>query len=51
MTLSGLTLCLILGGLAFAAAAGFLFAAAARTGQLDDLEDVKFQMLREDHDA
>jgi len=51
VTLSWLTLSLILGGLAFAAAAGFLFAAAVRSGQMDDLEDVKFQMLREDHDA
>jgi cbb3-type cytochrome oxidase maturation protein len=45
-----LTLALILGGLAMAAAAGFLFVAAVRSGQMDDLEDVKFQMLREDND-
>lgn len=48
--MSLLTLCLILGGLAMAAAAGFLFVAAVRSGQMDDLEDVKFQMLREDRD-
>jgi nitrogen fixation-related uncharacterized protein len=45
-----LTLALILGGLAMAAAAGFLFVGAVRSGQMDDLEDVKFQMLREDNE-
>jgi cbb3-type cytochrome oxidase maturation protein len=48
---SVLTLCLILGGLAMGLAAGLVFVAAARSGQMDDLEDVKFQMLRKDHDA
>ncbi len=48
--MSLLTLALILGGLAMAAAGGFLFVAAVRSGQMDDLEDVKFQMLREDRD-
>jgi cbb3-type cytochrome oxidase maturation protein len=46
-----LTLSLILGGLAMGLGAGLWFAVAVRSGQLDDLEDVKFQMLREDDDA
>lgn len=45
-----LTMCLIAGGLASALAAAMAFVAAVRSGQLDDLEETKFQMLREDHD-
>ena len=46
-----LTIGLLAGGLCMAIAAGFIFAAAVRGGQLDDLEEVKFQMLRENHDV
>ena len=45
-----LTICLIAGGLATAIAAALVFTAAVRSGQLDDLEETKFQMLREDHE-
>jgi len=48
--MTAMTLCLIAGGLATAAAAALAFAAAVRSGQLDDLEETKFQMLREEHD-
>ena len=48
--MTALTICLIGGGLATAIAAALGFAAAVQAGQLDDLEDTKFQMLREDHD-
>lgn len=48
--MTALTICLIGGGLATAIAAALMFAAAVRSGQLDDLEETKFQMLREDHD-
>ncbi len=48
MSDSALTLCLIAAGLATATAAGLFFVWAVRSGQLDDLEDVKFRMLRED---
>ncbi len=44
------TLSLILGGIAMGLAAGLWFVVAVRSGQMDDLEDVKFQMLREDRD-
>ncbi len=43
-----LTICLIGGCVASAFAALFFFVGFVRNGQLDDLEDVKFQMLRED---
>ncbi len=46
--MSLLTLSLILGGLAMGLSAGLWFVLAVRSGQLDDLEDVKFQLLRED---
>jgi hypothetical protein len=42
------TLCLIAGGLFSALAAALAFAFAARAGHLDDLEETKFHMLRED---
>jgi hypothetical protein len=45
-----MTLCLIAGGLATAAAAALAFVAVVRAGHLDDLEETKFQMLREDHE-
>ncbi len=46
--MTALTLCLIAAGLATAIAAGLFFVGAVRSGLLDDLEDVKFRMLRED---
>lgn len=48
--MTALTMCLIAGGLATAAAAALVFVAAVRGGQLDDLEETKFQMLREDQE-
>jgi nitrogen fixation-related uncharacterized protein len=45
---TALTLCLILGGLCTAAAAGLAFAGLVRSGQLDDLDEAKFRMIRED---
>jgi len=45
-----LTLCIIAGGLSSVIAAAMVFVAAVRSGQMDDLEETKFQMLREDHD-
>jgi cbb3-type cytochrome oxidase maturation protein len=43
-----LTICLIAGGVVLAAAAAIAFAASVKGGQLDDLEETKYQMLRED---
>jgi len=48
--MSALTLCLLAWGLATATAAGLCFVGAVRAGHLDDLEDTKFRMLREDED-
>jgi hypothetical protein len=45
---SATTLCLIAGGLCSAVAAALAFAAAVRAGHLDDLEETKFRMFRED---
>ncbi len=45
---TALTLCLIVSGLATAISAGLFFVGAVRSGQMDDLEEVKFRMLRED---
>ncbi len=45
------TLCLILGGLAMGLAAGLVFMMVVRSGLMDDFEDVKFQMIREDHES
>ena len=46
--MTALTLCLIAAGLATAVAGGLFFVGAVRSGQMDDLEEVKFRMLRED---
>ena len=46
--MTALTLCLIAGAIASAVAAALVFAGMVRSGQLDDLEETKFQMLRED---
>jgi cbb3-type cytochrome oxidase maturation protein len=46
--MTALTLCLIAAGIAMAISAGLFFVWAVRSGYLDDLEDVKFRMLRED---
>ncbi len=43
-----LTACLIGGCVASAFAALFFFVWGVRSGHLDDLEDTKFRMLRED---
>jgi cbb3-type cytochrome oxidase maturation protein len=45
---SPLSLCLIVGALVSAVAGALFFAFAVRSGQMDDLEDVKYRMLRED---
>ncbi len=45
------TLSLILGGLAMGLAAGLVFMMVVRSGLMDDFEDVKFQMIREDHES
>jgi hypothetical protein len=45
---TALTACLIAWGLVTAAAAGLVFVGAVRAGHLDDLEDVKFRILREE---
>lgn len=46
--MSALTLCLIAAGIATAAAAGLVFVGAVRSGWMDDLEDTKYRILRED---
>ncbi|MHB8875375.1 MAG: cbb3-type cytochrome oxidase assembly protein CcoS [Myxococcaceae bacterium] len=46
--MTALTLCLLAGALLSAAAGGLLFVGAVRAGQLDDVEEAKFRMLRED---
>ena len=45
--MTALTLCLIVGGLTLAASAALAFAGAVQGGHLDDLEETKFQMIRE----
>jgi cbb3-type cytochrome oxidase maturation protein len=42
------TFWLLLGALAMGCAGGLAFVLAVRSGQLDDLEDVKHQMFREE---
>ncbi len=46
--MTALTLCLILGAACSAVAAGLTFAGVVRAGHLDDLEETKFRMIRED---
>lgn len=48
--MSALTLCLLAGGLCTATGAALAFAWAVRAGLLDEIEDVKFQLLREEDD-
>jgi cbb3-type cytochrome oxidase maturation protein len=43
-----LTICLIAGGVVLAIAAAIAFTASVKGGQFDDLEETKYQMLRED---
>ena len=43
-----LTIGLIAGATLMAAAGGVLFVLAVKKGQFDDIEDTKFQILRED---
>jgi cbb3-type cytochrome oxidase maturation protein len=45
-----LTLCLLLGGLFMGLAGGLAYVLAVRTGQLDDPEEAKYQMLRGNSD-
>jgi hypothetical protein len=47
---TALTLCLIASGICAATAAGLFFAGAVKAGLMEDLEDVKYRMLREDED-
>ncbi len=44
--MSTLTICLLLGALFMGAGGGLAFVLAVRTGQLDDIEEPKYQMLR-----
>jgi nitrogen fixation-related uncharacterized protein len=46
--MTALTLCLIAAGIATAVSAGFFFVGAVRSGWMDDLEDTKYRLLRED---
>ncbi len=46
--MSALTLCLIAAGIATAVSAGLFFVGAVRSGWMDDLEDTKYRLLRED---
>ncbi|MDF1563643.1 MAG: cbb3-type cytochrome oxidase assembly protein CcoS [Deltaproteobacteria bacterium] len=43
-----MTLILLASAVLMAAGAGLIFAWAARSGQFDDMEEAKYQMLRED---
>ncbi len=45
-----LTFCLLVGGLCMGLAGGLAYVLAVRTGQLDDVEDIKYQMLRGNSD-
>ncbi len=46
--MTALTLCLLAGGIACAIGAALFFAGAVRAGLMDDVEEAKFRMLRED---
>lgn len=46
--MTALTLCLIVAGIVTATGAGLFFVGAVRSGLMDDLEETKFRMLRED---
>lgn len=46
--MTALTVCLVAGGIASALAAALAFVWAARSGHLDDLEETKFRMFREE---
>lgn len=45
-----MTLGLVIGAVLMALAAGLAFAGAALTGQFDDVEEAKFQMMRADQE-
>ena len=45
-----LTICLLAGALLMGLAGGLAFLLAVRTGQLDDVEEPKYQMLRGNSD-
>ncbi len=48
--MSTLTIVLLVGGLCMGVAGMLIFVAAARSGQFDDIEEVKYRMLREDEE-
>jgi len=48
--MTALTICLMTAGIASAVAAALAFVWAARSGHLDDLEETKFRMFREEQD-
>lgn len=45
-----MTICLLAGALVMGLAGGLAYWLAARTGQLDDIEEAKYQMLRGNSD-
>ncbi len=46
--MSALTIVLLAAGLCMGVAGMLVFAAAVRTGQFDDIEEAKYQLLREE---
>jgi hypothetical protein len=46
--MTALTLCLMAAGIATAIGAALFFVGAVRAGLMDDVEEAKFRMLRED---
>ncbi len=45
-----LTICLLVGAIFMGLAGGLAYLLAVRTGQLDDVEEAKYQMLRGNSD-
>ncbi len=48
--MTAMTLLLLGGALCMGTAGALIFVLAARSGQFDDLEDTKYQLLRENDD-
>jgi len=48
--MTAMTLLLLGGALCMGFSAALVFVLAARSGQFDDLEDTKYQLLRDDDD-
>ena len=46
--MSAMTIGMLLGALSMAIGAAFVFALAARSGQLEQVEEAKYQMLHDD---